>query len=338
MDNVRQANIRKGPTGSGADKANLILVTGRGAEDWRDFEKIAHEVVRLAPDIAVQLVSPRETAATVAQHKWQRRSITVCVGHAGNFVPLRGPLFQNAPIKKLDQYSRLKSAGIATPHTERFEFGREYSEALFGEFVILKPLPLELTSKGSSAKLYRTRRLPQLRQAEFPEDHFLHKAPGLVQSFVDTGEYVSKWRVLTLFGEPLYSSTSVSMLPRADLGASDAEIESSAIEPRNIRNREADTTGTRDRLARDDEILAFARQVHAVFPTLPVLGCDVLRRQPDGKLFALEINGGGNVWHFSSYADKHRARLGGRESMVAQFGAWTVAAKSLIRMVRQYAA
>ena len=94
----------------------------------------------------------------------------------------------------------------------------------------------------------------------------------------------------------------------------------------------------RDRLAKDDEILAFARQVHAVFPNIPVLGCDVLRRVSDGKLFALEVNAGGNTWHFSSYADKHRARLGGREGMVAQFGAWTVAANSLIRMVRQYAA
>ena len=79
-------------------------------------------------------------------------------------------------------------------------------------------------------------------------------------------------------------------------------------------------------------------RVHSVFPTLPILGCDVLRRSSDGQLFALEINGGGNCWHFSSYAEKHRARLGGREAMVAQFGAWKVAASSMIRMVRQHAA
>lgn len=318
-------------------KSNLIIVTGRHTEDWHDFANIAQEVVRIAPDIAVHLVSPRDTAAAIDEQKWLRPGITVCVGHPGEFVPRRGPLFHNAPIKKLDQYSRLKNAGIATPHTERFEFGRDYSEADFGAFVILKPLPLTLTSKGGSASLFRTRRLRELKLSDFPKTHFLHDAPGLVQAFVDTGRHVSKWRVLTMFGDALYSSTSVSQLPRAELTSSDAEIEASVVEPRTAGNVEADTEGLRDRLARDDEILAFARRMHNVFPTIPVLGCDVLRRESDGQLFALEINGGGNVWHFSSYAQKHRARLGGREGMVAQFGAWTVAANALIRMVRQHA-
>ena len=208
-----------------ADKTNLIIVTGRGLEDWRDFEQIAREVVRIAPDIAVHLVSPHDTASVLDQRKWQRPSMSVCLGPPGKFLPSRGPLFHSAPIKKLDQYSRLKSAGITTPHTERFELGRDYSEERFGEFVILKPLPLDLTSKGSSVSLCRTRRLRELTLASLPKTHFLHEAPGLVQAFIDTGEYVSKWRVLTMFGEPLYSSTSLSVVPRADLRASDAEIE-----------------------------------------------------------------------------------------------------------------
>ncbi|MBL8894615.1 MAG: hypothetical protein JNJ53_08435 [Rhizobiales bacterium] len=319
-------------------KSNLIIITRRETQDWRDFASIAQEVVKIAPDIAVHLVSPNDTAAVIDDQKWQRPGITVCVGNPGGFVPRRGPLFHNWPVKKLDQYSRLKNAGIPTPYTERFEFGRDYSEADFGEFVILKPLPLQLTSRGSSATLYRTRRLRELKLSDFPETHFLHDAPGLVQAFVDTGPYVSKWRVLTMFGDALYSSTSVSPLPRAALDASDAEIEASVVEPRTAGNIAADPEGLRDRLAKDDEILAFARRMHSVFPTLPALGCDILRRASDGQLFALEINGGGNCWHFSSYAAKHRERLGGREGMVAQFGAWTVAANSLIRMVRQYAA
>lgn len=318
-------------------KSNLIIITGRKTEDWRDFANIAQEVVRIAPDIAVHLVSPKDTASVIDDQKWLRPGITVCVGHPGEFIPRRGPLFHNWPVKKLDQYSRLKDARIPTPHTERFEFGRDYSEDAFGEFVILKPLPLTLTSKGGSASLFRTRRLRELKPSDFPNTHFLHDAPGLVQAFVDTGRYVSKWRVLTMFGDALYSSTSVSIVPRADLTADDKEIEDSVVEPRTDRNREADTEGLRDRLAKDDEVLAFARRMHSVFPTIPVLGCDVLRRESDGELFALEINGGGNCWHFSSYAEKHRARLGGREGMVAQFGAWTVAANALIRMVRQHA-
>lgn len=321
-----------------ADKTNLIIVTGREAEDWHDFEQIAHEIVRSDPAIAVHLVSPKDTAKVLDARKWERPSVTVCVGHPGNFVPLRGPLFQSQPIKKLDQYVRLKSAGVATPHSERFQFGKDYDEKEWGEFVILKPLPLELTSKGTTVKLYRTRRLKELTPANLPADHFLKDAPGIVQTFIDTGEYVSKWRVLTLFGEPLYSATSRSVVPRAALTADDAAIEDSDIEPRTQRNREANPSGDRHQLAIDEEILAFARRIHAVFPTIPILGCDILRRQSDGELFALEVNAGGNVWHFSSLmARSHRGQLGGRDKMLDQFGAWPTAARTLIKLARQHA-
>ncbi len=237
-------------------KYNLIIIAQRQAQDWRDFADIAQEVVKSAPDVFVQLVSPKDTAAALDDQKWQRPGITVCVGPPGDFIPRRGPLFHSSPVKKLDQYSRLKNAGIPTPHTARFEFGRDYSESEFGEFVILKPLPLMLTSKGSSASLFRTRRLRELKIGDFPQEHFIHSAPALVQGFVDTGLHVSKWRVLTMFGDALYSSTSVSALPRAELDAADAEIEASVVEPRTRSNTEADTEGLRDRLAKDDEIAA----------------------------------------------------------------------------------
>ena len=313
-------------------KSNLIIVTGRQHEDWHDFEEIAHEVVKIAPDIAVHLVSPRDTAKVLDARKWKRPGITVCVGHPGHFQPLRGPFFHSLPIKKIDQYSRLKNAGIPTPHTGRFQFGRDYSEAEWGEFVILKPLPLELTSKGSTVRLYRTRRLRELTLANLPKDHFLREAPGIVQTFIDTGEFASKWRVLTLFGEPLYSSTSGSVIARADLTADDAAIENSDIEPRTPRNSAADPKGQRNRLATDEKILEFARRMHGAFPNIPLLGCDILKRHSDGELFALEVNAGGNVWHFSStFAAKHREHLGGREKMLNQFGAWQAAARVMIR-------
>jgi len=319
-------------------KTNLIIVTGRGAEDWRDFEQIAHELVKSAPDIAVQLVSPKDTANAIVARKWERPSLTVCLGHPGSFVPLRGPFFHSLPIKKLDQYARLKDAGVATPKSDRFQFGKDYAEAEWGEFVILKPLPLELSSRGTLVRLYRTRRLKELNPATLPADHFLRDAPAIVQEFIDTGEYVSKWRVLTMFGEPLYSSTSRSVVARAALTADDELIENSDIEPRTARNRQADPTGQRHQLAVDEEILAFARRVHDVFPKMPVLGLDILRRQSDGDLFALEVNAGGNVWHFSSVmAQHHRGQLGGRDKMLDQLGAWPAAARALIRMTRQHA-
>jgi multidrug efflux pump len=73
-------------------------------------------------------------------------------------------------------------------------------------FVILKPLPLDMTSRVGLSRLYRTRRLAGLAPGALPEDHFLKRGPALVQSFIDTALHPSKWRVLSLFGEPLYST------------------------------------------------------------------------------------------------------------------------------------
>ena len=83
----------------------------------------------------------------------------------------------------------------------------------------------------------------------------------------------------------------------------------------------------------------FATNIHSAFPQLPLLGVDILRRVPDGKLFAIELNAGGNVWHFSSYAQRKSKgkRLGGRDAMVAQLGAWDIAAAALIDVVDKYA-
>ena len=130
---------------------------------------------------------------------------------------------------------------------------------------------------------------------------------------------------------------SRSVLPRSDLAAPDADNEASIDEPRTDANVQADTRGERDSLIADPEVLAFARSIHRVFPRIPLLGIDILRRQSDGALFALEVNAGGNVWHFSSYAEKHRARLGGKQAMLDQFGAWTVAARALIRTAERNA-
>ena len=65
-------------------------------------------------------------------------------------------------------------------------------------------------------------------------------------------------------------------------------------------------------LASDPDVLAFAREVHGAFPRKPVLGIDILKRESDGKLFALEVNAGGNVWHLSSPKEKHRPAPGGQ--------------------------
>jgi hypothetical protein len=50
----------------------------------------------------------------------------------------------------------------------------------------------------------------------------------------------------------------------------------------------------------DEDVLRLGEAAHRAFPTIPLLGVDVVRREPDGKLFVIEVNASGWVWHFSS--------------------------------------
>lgn len=317
---------------------NLCLVVEPKRLDWGDFAAIANRMQALDPGVLVNVLTPRDTAEAVHVKRWTCKSITVAIGLSGRFTPPRGPVFEGGAVPKLEQYERFCAAGVATPRTARFEFGKRYSPDEWSEFAILKPLPITMSSQSGRTRLYRTRRLEHLSRQTLPADHFLRDGPGLVQELIDTGLYPCKWRVLSLFGDPLYSAVTRSMVARASLEASDEDIESSIIDAKNQQSKAADKDGKRTQLALDEEILAFARQVHGVFPRKPLLGIDILKRESDGRLFALEINAGANTWHFSSSRVPHRTRLGGREAMTAQLDSWTVAAKTLIRLTHEHAA
>lgn len=317
---------------------NLCLVIQPTLLDPNDFGIIAKIVKTMDPSILITILTPGDKAAAVKAERWKYRSITIAIGPSGHFTPQRGPILQNGAVSKLEQYTRFLEAGVSTPRTERFQFGKRYLRNVWSEFVILKPLPLTMTSKTGQSRMYRTHRLEHLSPQFLPGDHFLREGPGLVQELIDTGLYPSKFRVLSLFGNPLYSSITRSMVPRVSLDASDEDIEASIIDAKNPLSKAADKDDKRTVLASDPDVLAFASTVHAAFPRKPVLGIDILKRESDGKLFALEVNAGGNVWHLSSPKEKHRNRLGGKEAMVAQLDAWNVAARALIRMAREHAA
>ncbi|MBC8040449.1 MAG: hypothetical protein H7Y06_07905, partial [Opitutaceae bacterium] len=50
----------------------------------------------------------------------------------------------------------------------------------------------------------------------------------------------------------------------------------------------------------DAEVVAFAEKASWAFPEIPLMGIDVVRRVPDGKLFVLELNASGYCFHLTS--------------------------------------
>ena len=77
--------------------------------------------------------------------------------------------------------------------------------------------------------------------------------PQLIQSFIDTGEVPVSYRVLLLFGEPLYCMIFRQHHPRVSLDASDREL----LETRIASNAGEDYVHM---LVDDPEVLAFARR------------------------------------------------------------------------------
>lgn len=50
----------------------------------------------------------------------------------------------------------------------------------------------------------------------------------------------------------------------------------------------------------EPELNELARHVHGAFPSIPVLGVDMLRDIETGTLYVIEVNAGGFTWHVSS--------------------------------------
>jgi len=315
----------------------LVLVITPGRQDFEDFYEIAKEVLRQANDINVHIVTPNDRSDVIPGYKWKMPTLTISFSSMGKFLAPRGRIIESRGIKKLDQHARFTSLGISTPYTERFVFGRRYDEKDWGEFCVLKPLPLSSTSKGT-AKLIRTRRLEHIRPSDFPSDHFLKHVPALVQQFIDTGKKPAYHRVMTLFGKPLLWWRGYSPIERPDLTADDAQIENAIIEPKHENIKKNYLVKDRRDVNIASEFFNFAERMHGAFPNLPLQGNDILKEEKTGKLYAIEINGGGNVWHFSSSIfERSRNQMGGREALVQFFNPWPRAAQVLIEKTRELA-
>jgi glutathione synthase/RimK-type ligase-like ATP-grasp enzyme len=226
-------------------------------------------------------------------------------------------------MSKFRQVANLARAGIPVPLSAQLEFGAALDRNHWGPFVVLKPTTPGFMSHGS-AFLMRTEKVVDLAESIFPAGHPIRRAPVMVQKFVDTGEWPSYYRVLTLFGQPLYCVRGVTAEPRPPLAASDEALVKATIAT-NAAN------GSKYNTAYDTDVLELARRTYDAFPAIPLQAVDIVRDQATGGLFVLEINAGGNTWHFSS---QHIASLPNtvpRVQKIAQFGAWDVAARILCK-------
>jgi hypothetical protein len=206
-------------------------------------------------------------------------------------------------------------------------------------------MDLDLTSWGAGVQLFRRQRLERVQPRDFPLDHPIHKAHDgyLVQKFIDTGRHPSYQRIQTFFGKVVYSWRSILTIPRASLGAPDRDIESAVVDIKGGDNERE--------LVKEADVQRLAERIHAQFPEIPILGSDVIRDAASQELYVLECNPGGTTWHLSSKIGEltgvyfgnakangvQRADQLGRRMLIEQYGAFDVAARTLVEKTHSLA-
>jgi hypothetical protein len=314
----------------GGIERHLILVYRSGWQSPEDLNAIAAIVRELDPSIAVSVISANGRGVITRRAAAGHPTLVVSAGKIPTFAPTRGKILQGRPLAKLREVDRLIAAGVPVPRTAELTPDLELDPAEWGEFVILKPTDINTSSFGRGVQLMRTTRVRYRPPEEYPEGHPGRRGPMIAQTYVDTGNPPGVFRVLTFLGRPMYAYFIRGDGYGVDLSAPDDVIENAVVASQAYDH--AERTFVEDR-----DVLDAAAAADAAMPDIPLKGCDIVRDAKTGKAYVLEVNAGGNTWHFSShYFREYRQKLGPEfvRKMHTQFDAFRSAAEALVARTR----
>ena len=300
---------------------NLLIVQTTPSQDPSDWIAVKERIESSAPDIEVRIATNRNPNSVTARWQVRRPSLVFSPVMLIGFVPRGGTVYCGYPYDKIEQVRRLRAIGAPTPRMEILSPASMFDPAEWGEYVIVKPSRL---NKGIGVKLVRTVDVP----ARFDELTAIAQDRYLVQPFIDHSEdgCPTEYRVLSMFGRALYCARNRWGNRRPPL----AEI---AADPHGVIASNDKHMGGRVRaICNDSDVIALGESVHKAFPECPVIGVDIVREQQSGRLWVLEANPHGMVWHLSSSmlskTPEHKREL------YAQFNALDRAADMLIQKTR----
>lgn len=322
--------VRRAPT----FERHLVIVHQPGWQSIDDWKAVALRARAVDPTTAIIVVAADRENERLREKAAQLPSLVFSPGPLGKFRPLRGRVYQGRTIRKFEQLQRLAAAGLRVPRTQLLQPGIRLDPKVWGEHVIIKPTDIPTSSKGAGIQLMRTEKVRYIAPQDYPRGHPGQFGPMVAQQFIDTGEKISAYRVLTLFGEPLYCQLSQAQENRVDLGADDTVLEGGTIAIQGMEDN-------RLRIFKyEADVVALARAAHRAVPEIPLKGVDILRDGRTGQLYLLELNPGGNTWHFSSrFLAEARAKAGPEQERqrLAQLDAFGTAAHVLMGVTRREA-
>src|SRR5450755_4160024 len=305
-----------------APTRNLLIVQTVPEQDPSDWIAIKQRIERNAPDIEVGIANNRHRNSVTARWQVRRPSLVFSPVRLIDFVPRGGAVYCGHILGKDEQLRRLSSIEILTPRTATLSPVSSFDPKEWGDYVIVKPNNL---NSGNGVKLVRTIDL----SARYDELTAVANDQFLVEPYIDHSEdgYPTEYRVLSMFGRALYCARNRWGNKRPPL----AEI---AADPLGIIASINKTMGGHIRsICYDSEIISLGQRAHQAFPECPVIGVDIIRESQSRRLYVLEVNPHGAVWHFSSPFAKNLDPEYVRERY-AQFNALDLAADLLIQKTR----
>jgi hypothetical protein len=306
---------------------NLILFQGKnGIPHSSDYLTIRHMMYGPAPDIDVHVIA---TNTVLPPDFWSRiaERPTLLFSPDRTDIPssARGTRIMINPMSKMDEARSFFSAGLPHPMTKLVDLDIKLDEADWGPFTVLKPIAL---SRGRGVRLVRTRDVRWKHSETWPRDDVRYGRNLLAQQFINPGPYSRSHRVFTVLGRTIYSlvSQSTEKLELPDPSGTDAVDLDVAVQG----------GGRVLELSYDEDVISLAETIHRKFPQIPALGIDIIREQETRRLFVLEMNSGGGIWHISSdYGLKHQRDH--KLDLYGQFNALGTITKALIETTRKLA-
>jgi len=301
-----------------------VLVSHRSLNDRADFERIATQIRRQAPDVQPAVVRDRDNDLLRLRLALSRRpTLVFSSASLRRFRPPRGAVLQGSKQSKVDELQALERAGIPVPRWKLVVRGESPDVSDFGPYVVMKP---DGAGRGADVRIVRRERV---RWLEPITKMAADTQRWIAQEFVHTGAWPVSHRVLSLCGTPLYAF-------RAEADRARQPIRHASDFGSGGRNIVASHIGCSLSLCDDADVLELASRAHRAFDGIGLLGVDILRDAVSGKLYVLEVNSSGKVWGFSSQRGRAmQERLGARYE--TQFDGLSRAARVLAEETRRRA-
>jgi acyl carrier protein len=265
----------------GRRECNLVIVINERFER-NGFEKLADCVRELDPSIHAVVTRDRAPMDVAVPRNPTLILSPALIRHMPN---VNGRLFCGYPLSKSEEYAALEKAGLPVPKWALLTEDHFPDLSEFDDFIVKKP---DHGGRGAEVKIVRKHRVrwkPVVTRSAGESSSFI------LQRFIYTGARPVCYRVGTLFGKVLYSMRyEIPENRPAWSGPDDREFSGRSIV--------ASSPDSKVAANYDEEIIRLGERAHSAFPEIPLLGFDIVREVPSGRLFVLEANAIGYVWSF----------------------------------------